>query len=186
MNSPRGRFAGAGSTCLQKHMSNPSSPASVPDWAITHVRGALGIGKSATEIEQWLVAQGLAPAAAKSTVISALEEGVQREFESIHRTERRDRIHRMLSGGVACVSVLTAYWLGGIWFALRALVGILLPLACIWFPDGMGTHWSAFSFNRPTIGPMVRLGGWVLLLSLAIFLAVLVEAVIGVQQDHAR
>lgn len=47
--------------------------------------------------------------------------------------------------------------------ALKTLAAMLLPLACIWFPDALGEHTQGH-VNRPSAPAFVWCLGWVLLL----------------------
>lgn len=78
---------------------------------------------------------------------------------------------RLLSGCVAIAYLLMALLgAGSLESAVRLALFLMLPLACIWFPDGMGSLTGvAFGLGRPTIthktpGDFVALGGWLLLL----------------------
>ena len=57
---------------LVPSMSKAPDPTSPPDWAIQQAQGALQKGMSAPEVEQRLVAVGLAPSVAKDVVSRAL------------------------------------------------------------------------------------------------------------------
>jgi len=82
--------------------------------------------------------------------------------------------NRLISG---CVAVL---WLGalavvGLGTFLKGILALLLPLACIWFPDELGSMTtslpsllSGMPITRTSPGSVVRVVGWVLLLTLTI------------------
>jgi hypothetical protein len=53
--------------------------------------------------------------------------------------------------------------MAGILSALKMLAAMLLPLACIWFPEAMGDY-TRGHVNRPTPPSFVWFFGWVLLL----------------------
>jgi hypothetical protein len=151
-------------------MTKPSHSLPLPDWAIEHARAALRIGRSAPDIEQLLVARGLAPEAAASVVNRVLEDHVREAVEPQERAQRRLWIHRILSAIIALMYIIPAFWLGGVESALKVLAGLLLPLACIWFGDQMGSATGPIGLLSPWItfstpGVFVRLGGWLVLLA---------------------
>ncbi len=55
---------------------------------------------------------------------------------------------------------------GGLFFML--VVGLVIPMACIWFPEAMGDYASPSGvyriINQPTPAPVVCFIGWVMLL----------------------
>ena len=57
-------------------------------------------------------------------------------------------------------------FLGGL-YALQMLSVCILPLFCIWFPDGMG-NFGGSRITHPTPPIVVSLGGWVLLVVLPV------------------
>ncbi len=75
---------------------------------------------------------------------------------------------RIISGGIAVVYLVTAYFTAdaeAIW-----LVGLflILPLACIWYSDAVGGYTGLNFGTRPAIsqttpGCFVAFGGWLLL-----------------------
>lgn len=133
--------------------NGPSDPP--PDWAVEYVRASLRIGLSVPDIEQRLVARGLTPAVAAAVVTSVLEGQVGGRFESLEQGERRQLVYWVLSGVVACACLLLAYWFGGGLSVGKTALWVLMPLACIWFPDRLPL--SANSTG-------VRLSAWLLLL----------------------
>ncbi len=51
--------------------------------------------------------------------------------------------------------------------AWKAAIGVMFPLACIWFADAMGGYIGPTShgaITSPTPGVLVCIGGWLLLL----------------------
>src|SRR5256885_3964570 len=53
----------------------------------------------------------------------------------------------------------------GVGVLSKRILGVLFPLACIWFGDEMGDYTGRLSsVTKPSPGWMVRLGGWCLLL----------------------
>ena len=75
---------------------------------------------------------------------------------------------RFLSLIVALGYLIAAYFGGGWELVWRAAIFLILPLACIWFGDemgsytGIGTGRGAITSTTP--GWLVALGGWLLLL----------------------
>ncbi|MDP1562140.1 MAG: zf-TFIIB domain-containing protein [Pirellulaceae bacterium] len=78
---------------------------------------------------------------------------------------------RGLSTSVAVIYVLAAAVTGGLESVLYLALFLVWPLACIWFPDGMGNLVGiTLGHGRPVItqrtpGDFVAIGGWILLLS---------------------
>jgi len=91
-----------------------------------------------------------------------------------HHGHKKSRVHqfltsRLLSGGVALFYFFIAAGFGGAEEAIKTLLFLILPLACIWFSDAMGNYTGNLIFPRPPItekspGIMVAFMGWVLLL----------------------
>jgi hypothetical protein len=137
--------------------------ASTPSWAVelavSLLKGGLDVGR----IEERLVARGLNSEAAAAVMDRACAEQVRQEEEPQRRAARRMLVHRLLSGLVAFGYVLLAYRGGGPALAFRVSIGLLLPLACIWFGDEMGAR-TSYRITSPTPGFLVRWGGWVVLL----------------------
>jgi len=73
---------------------------------------------------------------------------------------------------VAIGLVIVAFTLGRSWtFALTVAVGMLLPLALIWFPEFLGslTGWGTRApIDRPSPPWLVVALGWLLLLGLPV------------------
>jgi len=75
--------------------------------------------------------------------------------------------NRVLSGLLAVVYMVAAYAHAGVELALKVSMGLILPLACIWFADAMGSYTgstSSVSITSPTPGWLVCIGGWIVLL----------------------
>lgn len=73
---------------------------------------------------------------------------------------------RLASLGVAVAIVLFARHLDGGVLPARMAMFFVFPLACIWFPDVIGTFTGSFGRSNITeTSPeiMVLLGGWLLL-----------------------
>lgn len=78
---------------------------------------------------------------------------------------------RWLSATVAVIYLLAGAATGGLQSVLNLAMFLVWPLACIWFPDGMGNlvgitlgHGYPVITQR-TPGDFVAIGGWILLLS---------------------
>ena len=78
---------------------------------------------------------------------------------------------RLLSGCVALAYVLLVLLrTGSLESVFRVTLFLLLPVVCIWFPDGMGNLTGiSCGLGRPAItyrtpGDLVAVGGWLLLL----------------------
>lgn len=55
----------------------------------------------------------------------------------------------------------------GVELARKVAVSVILPLACIWFADAMGSYigpTSSGAITSPTPGWLVCIGGWLVLL----------------------
>ena len=77
-----------------------------------------------------------------------------------------------LLGKVVSITIGLAYVAGafaglGAWPALGTLGLLLVPLACIWFPEDVGEWTGSIGFHRVSLGSpsvLVTLMGWFLLL----------------------
>jgi DNA-directed RNA polymerase subunit RPC12/RpoP len=134
-----------------------------PDWAIAQARTLPRTEAGVPGSVQQLVAQGLSPEAATDVVEKIVEERIRQQVESLAQAERRDRLHRMASGVAGGACVLLAYWFFGAWPACKTGLQVLLAVACIWFPQEMGAYASKYSFNRTSLGLVIRWCGWLLL-----------------------
>lgn len=76
--------------------------------------------------------------------------------------------NRLLSLVVALGYLAAAYFGGGWELVWRAAIFLILPLACIWFGDEMGSYtgigMGRGAITSPTPGWLVAAGGWLLLL----------------------
>jgi len=75
--------------------------------------------------------------------------------------------NRLLSGLLAAVYIIGAYIGEGGELAWKVGIGVILPLACIWFSDAMGDYigpTSGGGITSTTPGWLVCIGGWLLLL----------------------
>jgi hypothetical protein len=109
----------------------------LPEWAIEHTAASLRVGLPVPDIEQRLVARGLAPAVAAAVVNRVLEGRVARQSEEMGGGERGEFLHRALSSAVGGVCLVLAYWFGGGLSVGRTVLWLALPLACIWFPKAI-------------------------------------------------
>jgi hypothetical protein len=124
-----------------------------------HAAVALRVGLSVPEIEQRLVARGLAPADAAAAVTKVLEGGVRGEFASLAAAERGQLLHRVLAAVVGCVCLGLGYWFNGGISAGRTLLWLLLPLTCVWFPSAMTAS------RHPARVILLRWTGWLAILA---------------------
>lgn len=74
---------------------------------------------------------------------------------------------RVISGVIAAMYLLVAYFTGGGKALLQVTGFLVLPLACIWFSDEMGGY-TGIAMGRGEItsttpGCLVTFGGWLLL-----------------------
>ena len=76
-------------------------------------------------------------------------------------------IGRVISLVVAVAYLVAAYFGGGGETAFRMGMFLILPLACIWFNEEMGSFTGVMRgqcINAPTPGCLVAFGGWLLLM----------------------
>ena len=76
-------------------------------------------------------------------------------------------IGRVLSLVVALLYLTAAFLGGGAETAFKMLLFIILPLACIWFSDAMGSYTGVMrgqSISTTTPGCLVAFGGWLVLM----------------------
>jgi hypothetical protein len=143
----------------------PASPgdSTLPDWALDHARAALRLGLSVPEVEQRLVAKGLAPSTATAVVNAILEGHLQATSEPSGSSEDAATAHRAASAVVACMCLGLAYAFGGGESVGRTVLWLLLPVACIWWAE-------VFEANSPTL---VRWTAWAVLLLIGMYRTVL-------------
>jgi hypothetical protein len=77
--------------------------------------------------------------------------------------------NRILSGLIALIYLILGFFGAGPETGIKILACLTLPLACIWFPDEMGSYTgrlpiSGGGINQQSPGCLVRIVGWVLLL----------------------
>ncbi len=74
-------------------------------------------------------------------------------------------VNRAAAGVVAGIMLITFGVTGGIATMITGAIYLLLPMACIWFPDEMGSLASVKGLPlNETPGFLVIAGGWLLLL----------------------
>lgn len=87
---------------------------------------------------------------------------------------------KILSLIISFVYLLIAYISGGGEFLLKTFAILLLPLACIWFGDEIGTYmgWvggeSITKITSESPGWLVRSMGWFLLIGLPLIIGIIV------------
>jgi len=87
--------------------------------------------------------------------------------------------NRILSGLLAGAYLVIAFIAGGIAASLKMMIGIIMPLACIWFGDEMGQYRGTIRLQAMTCstpGYLVRAGGWLILLLPIIIAIVMIMA----------
>ena len=77
--------------------------------------------------------------------------------------------NRLLSVVVAVIYVVIGAIEGGPVLALKVVGFSILPLACIWFPDALGSYTGLFPLGdypitQPSPGILICIMGWVVLL----------------------
>jgi hypothetical protein len=72
-------------------------------------------------------------------------------------------VSRWLSLFIALAYIIIAGVLEGMLYALKALLGMVLPLLCIWIPDVMGEYTEGH-ITGPSPAPLVWFLGWFVLL----------------------
>ncbi|HBA85273.1 MAG TPA: hypothetical protein DCZ95_14390 [Verrucomicrobia bacterium] len=75
---------------------------------------------------------------------------------------------RIISGIIALAYIALGYFADGGETAFRIGMALILPMACIWFSDAMGSYTGVGlgkgAITSATPGCMVAFGGWLLLL----------------------
>jgi hypothetical protein len=99
-----------------------SSPAAPPASAVEEAAALLRLGLSGSEIEQRLVARGVASANASAAVTSALAERARGPLELPEESESGRWVHRLLSALAVAVCIALAYWYGGRFSAGKTLI----------------------------------------------------------------
>jgi hypothetical protein len=128
------------------------------------------LGLSAQEIEQRLVARGVAAADAAAAVASALAERARGPLEIPEESDPGQWAHRLLSALAVAVCVALAYWYGGQFSAGKTLIWTAGPLGCIWFSDALSGS------AGPGRSALLRWCGWFLLLLIGGYRIVLLTA----------
>ncbi|MBY0459922.1 MAG: hypothetical protein K2V38_21610 [Gemmataceae bacterium] len=111
---------------------------SLPDWAIDEAQASLKLGLSVPAIEQRLVAKGLSPRAATAAVNAALEKRLQASSVAAGPSEESLKAHRFGSAVAACLCLAMAAAFGGGMSAGKTFCWLMLPVACIWWPEVFG------------------------------------------------
>ena len=86
--------------------------------------------------------------------------------------------NRALSALVALIYLITAFVAGGGELMLRAAIFLVLPMAGIWFSEGIGSYTGNISgkgFPVPVEGPAVKIAAWLLLIS-PVIAGIIIEA----------
>jgi len=73
------------------------------------------------------------------------------------------KINRVVSGLIALTYLGGAYYMGGSEAAFKTGMFLILPMACIWFSEGMGSSGGGPFVNSTTPGCLVAAGGWLVL-----------------------
>lgn len=134
---------------------------------ISRCPGCDGIWLEDGQLEQ--IARHRAGSPAEQRLGQAL--GAELRTENRLRWAREWLRSRALSTSFAVFYLLIAAQSGGLSLVLQATLFLVWPLACIWFPDGMGNLVGvSLGYFRPVItqqtpGDFVAIGGWILLLS---------------------
>ena len=85
---------------------------------------------------------------------------------NIHPKDPR-MVSRWISGTIAIACLTVAYVMAGGQAAFYMGAYLILPLACIWFGDELGSFIEPYFLPNPilytTPGSFVRFGGWILL-----------------------
>jgi hypothetical protein len=76
--------------------------------------------------------------------------------------------HRLISGAYALAWIGLVAAVAGSLGAFRTACALVLPLACIWFPDGMTAGSLLAAYARPSPPFLLRVFGWLALLALTI------------------
>ena len=82
-----------------------------------------------------------------------------------------DLINRGLSLAICIFYIVAMYMHAGVGAALKLVAGLLLPFACIWFPDALGQYRGTISLQAITAESpaiLVRLAGWLLLVGVPV------------------
>jgi hypothetical protein len=143
-----------------------SAPGDLPDWALAHASAALKIGRTVPQIEQQLVAKGLAPSTATAVVNAVLEGRLQTGSASSVPREGVLTAHRVASVPAVCLCLGLAYAFGGGQSVGRTTLWLLLPVACIWWAE-------VFADNAPP--PPIRWVAWLVVLFIAGYRVVLLS-----------
>ncbi len=142
-----------------------------PAWALSYARGALNCGRGAPEIQIALASKGLSEGLAAAAVDRCFEARIATELQRQKRATRRKWISRtaalVVAAGTLAIMDPKAMRESGI----QRMIGLLLPaLGCIWFAETLGRYTGPIGVQcnvRTTPAIFVALGGWILLLAIA-------------------
>jgi hypothetical protein len=126
---------------------------------VTQADAALKVGQTMPEIVQRLVAKGLAKETATAVVIAVLEGWLRLQAESLAKAKRSNWIHRVLSAivGGACFILMDRFFGGP---PRKATGGVLVIVACIWFPNLKFGYISSRYYTPELPGAFVRWCAW--------------------------
>ena len=149
--------------------SAPFDSLATPDRLAAYVSASLKIGLKVSEIQHHLSERGVSAQLAAAAVDKALGEYIGQQNLPQRRARRRKLANRILSALVGCAYVGLACSFRDAEFAAIMGTFLILPLACIWFGDELGSYIGPAgivlcSITFPTPGVMLRVGGWLLLL----------------------
>lgn len=122
----------------EKQSRDHADNASCPDWAADYVRVCLQVGMSVPDIQLRLVTRGMSAATAAAVVDQVLESRGRERLQEHDAGEWGELLHRVLSAVLGIICLWLAYRFGSGLSAGRTLIGVLGPVACIWFPEAMG------------------------------------------------
>ena len=175
-NHPAWNKAMASTPPASEQPREPSVPDVVPEWALTYAEAAIRCGQDAPQIETALVGKGLSPEQAAAAVDRSFESRIGVEQRSQRRSTRLRWVNRGASLLVAALCVSAAFHKAGTEVAMRIAVGLLLPMACIWFSAALGSYVGPVSWfrqiDRPTPAFFVAIFGWLFLLGVSLLVLV--------------
>ncbi len=152
--------------------SVPFDSLETPDRLAAYVSASLKAGLQVPEIKKRLSERGVSAELAAAVVDKVLEDHIRQQNLPQRRARQRKLANRTLSALVGCAYVGLAYSFAGAEPAAIMSAFLILPLACIWFGDELGSYVGpagmvslSYSITFPTPGVMLRVGGWLLLLA---------------------
>lgn len=106
------------------------------------------------------------------TLEELMTDVVREDYERIRKERQRMICHRSASGIVAALYLVIILFSDDPRVVVKLAMILILPLAAIWFSDDLGslTGVTFGRFSGPVVttaspGVIVRIGGWILLLS---------------------